>query len=250
MKKTGFTLAETLMTLTIIGIISAVTLPGLLAHHETVKLQSALKRTYLDLNDFAAFFAADKHMSVSEYTSRNGLQSLISEYSDYMAMIQKKSDYKWGDETKNRPYKIYQLKNQGIEAGLPCDAGASIYNKDNLGRTVAFDDAPRSGYNGPRICVDINGEHKPNIMGKDVFSFLFTTDGSVIPEGQEHPNNFTEDKGSKGFAWEAGTSVGPQHCYDSTVALTCAYYALNDISPKISGHKYWTQFIEKREYDK
>jgi len=250
MRKKGFTLAESLMTLTIIGIISAVTLPGIIAHHESIKLQTALKRTYLDLNDFAAYFAADKRLSVSEYTSRNGVDKIVNEYGDYMAMVKKKSDFKWGDKSEDKPYQIYQLKNNAAAIGFPCDAGSHVYNKDYLGRTIAFDDAPMSGYNGPRICVDINGEDKPNVMGRDVFSFLFTTDGSVIPEGQEHPDNYTEAKGSKGIHWSAGTLVGPEHCYNEPYAVTCAYYALNDVSPKVEGHKYWTQFIEKREYDK
>lgn len=245
MRKKGFTLAESLMTLTIIGIIAAVSLPGLLAHQQSVKLQTALKRTYLDLNDFAQYFAADKTMSVSEYTARNGLDSMISEYRQYMASVSKKSDYKWGDEAKDRPYKIAQLVDQSAEAGLPCDAGSHIYNTDNLGRTVAFDDAPISGKNGPRVCVDINGEDKPNVMGIDVFSFLFTTDGTVIPEGQHHENNYTT---GKGIHWNAGTLEGPEHCYANVYAVTCAYYALNNISPKVNGHKYWEHFIEKREY--
>ena len=247
MQKTGFTLAELLMTLTILGIISAVTLPGVIADHESAKLQAALKRTYLDLNDFASYFSADKHLSVSEYTARNGVDSLVREYKDYMVMVSKKSDYKWGDESKFLPYKIYRLN--GIEGGRACDAGSYIYSTDNLGRTVSFDDAPMSGYNGPRICVDLNGEDKPNVIGKDIFSFMFTTDGSVIPEGQKHPNNYTEEKGSKGFAWTAGTSEKPEDCYNSSIGQTCAYYALNDISPKIRGHKYWSQFIKKSEFD-
>ncbi len=41
-------------------------------------------------------------------------------------------------------------------------------------------------------CIDLNGDKRPNKVGIDIFYFLFTTDGHIIPEGTDHPdNNYT-----------------------------------------------------------
>lgn len=111
------------------------------------------------------------------------------------------------------------------------------------GKLVNFDDKPAKGKNGPRMCIDINGEGNPNTVGLDIFYFLFTTDGHIIPEGQDHETNNYDG----GAAWEAGTvKAAPEYCSGSAYngSLACTYYAVNDISPDGDG-TYWGKFIKK-----
>ena len=44
MKQNGFTLAETLITIGIIGIIAAITLPIIIANKRAIELETALKK--------------------------------------------------------------------------------------------------------------------------------------------------------------------------------------------------------------
>lgn len=257
-KNFGFTLAEVLITLAVIGVIASVTLPTLLTNIQINELQTQFKRAYSDLNAFAGYFQAHNDMSASLYSSVYGA-GFHDEYAKYMAKTTKMTNTSvWGIANSNgqiaSPYNYRSLTNAfgGAAVGGICDN--SVYMMDGLGRIIFFDDPPARGYNGPRICVDINGVKKPNTWGIDVFSFLFTIDGSVIPEGEPHKysKTYTEDqydyeKGI-GAAWQAQTTTGPTSCYNNSNGQTCAYYALQDKSPKNSNLTYWKDFIGKKQY--
>lgn len=55
----GFTLAEILITLGIIGIVAAMTIPTIAARSTHKKLQSQFKKTYAELNQATRAFYAD-----------------------------------------------------------------------------------------------------------------------------------------------------------------------------------------------
>lgn len=241
MKKKGFTLAESLMTLTIIGVIAVVALPGLMADKEITTLQAQLKRTYTELNDFASYFQADHGTPISLWVSQNGVGALQDELKNYFAETHKISDWKYGSNNSERYTTYAHYSNQSVSS--PCDA--TNITSDLSGRTISFDDAPIEGYNGPRICVDINGSKKPNKYGVDIFSFLFTIEGGVIPDGLEHQKNYYD---GQGIAWNAGALRGESNCYDHEYGINCAYYALNDINPKDKTKKYWSDYVKKQKY--
>lgn len=254
MKIKGFTLAEALITLGIIGTIAAITLPSLMNNTQPTQLQASFQKTVNDLDSFAKIFYAENEMSVPLYTSLNDSSKLFNEFQKYVAKSSKTSDWTWtSNNSKTMVYKYYSLTNPGgpsLTSSI-CDATGKI--QDGNGRLYSFDDAPLRGFNGPRVCVDINGTKGPNIYGLDVFSFLFTTDGSVIPEGEPHPNSnssdivYDYDKGI-GYAWQAGTTSGAENCYNSQWGQTCAHFAMMDINPKNSKEKYWKDFVGKKGY--
>ncbi len=227
------------------------TIPTLIANTRATELQTAFKKTYSELNQASRLFLNENEEDISTWTARNGMSAFISEFPKYIKGITKTSDWIWSDvETNsdgtknyNYPYDIYCMN--GNQCKLECDA--SGFRMDISGKMYLFDDSPKKGFNGPRICVDINGTKKPNIIGIDIFSFIFTTDGQVIPEGQEHPDNDYDT-----VYYGGGTLTGSTYCRaNSSIhqrALTCAYYALNDKSPKGDGHRYWKDFVAKKEY--
>lgn len=60
MKRNGFTLAEILITLGIIGLVAAMTMPVLFNKTQNKELQTAFLKTYSELNQLALLFAAEK----------------------------------------------------------------------------------------------------------------------------------------------------------------------------------------------
>jgi prepilin-type N-terminal cleavage/methylation domain-containing protein len=66
-KNFGFTLAEVLITLGIIGIVSALTIPALITNIRGNRLKSQFNKAYADLNQAARAFYQDNDMSVQEY---------------------------------------------------------------------------------------------------------------------------------------------------------------------------------------
>lgn len=62
----GFTLAEVLITLGIIGVVAAITIPNLMTHLRNKKLESQFKKTYAELNIAARTFYAQEEASVHD----------------------------------------------------------------------------------------------------------------------------------------------------------------------------------------
>ena len=111
---------------------------------------------------------------------------------------------------------------------------------------MILNDAPKEGDNGPVICVDVNGQKKPNRYGIDYFMFIFTVDGRVLPVGQEHKNN-PKPCNSRNGSCGNFNNIGSEYCSnkvsDISKNTSCAYYALTNTHPTKEGKDYWTDFL-------
>ena len=244
--KSAFTLAEVLITLGIIGVVAAMTLPTLVNDKQNKELQTQFKKTYSELNQVARLFYNDNGISVSEYTvysnGQNNLNKFLNEFPKYMKGVSVISDWTYNDYDEDNtqidtmPYPIYAITGSR-EVKMICDV--SGFRSDVSGRLYAFNDAPAEGKNGPVVCVDINGQKKPNRYGMDIFLFVFTTDGFVIPMGQDNKNNTTNNTSATGNFFYKDCKVNTSERYQ----YACAAYALADKNPEGDGD-YWNDFLK------
>lgn len=239
----GFTLAEVLITLGIIGVVAAMTLPTVINNTKNMELQVRLQKTYSELNQLSRLFMEHHGVSVPDYIRKYGADAFYKEFPNYLREVYKTSNYTWTDVREdgspNFPYDIHDFDGTRLQ-GYLCDM--SGFRADILGRYLSFDDPPVPGYNGPRICVDLNGANPPNTIGIDMFQFLFTNDGFVIPEGQDHKDNLYNADIGKGGTLKAS----PGNCVNRS-PWGCTYYALLDKNPKGNG-RYWKDFIGRKLY--
>ena len=249
-RKSAFTLAEVLITLGIIGVVAAMTLPTLVNNKQNKELQTQFKKVYSELNQMSRLFYKDYGMSVSEYLggTSNGsatYQKFLNEiFPHYFKGGKVLSDWTYSDVDEetgsanpNALYPIYNMVGKSIT--FICDNGG--FQSDVGGRIYLFNDVPVSGNNGPIVCVDINGQKKPNRWGYDYFMFVFTTDGFVIPMGQPHPNNVPAGQSAVNHF-----VTGEEYCKRSNGSYSqeaCAYYALADKHPSEEGKNYWQDFL-------
>ncbi|MCM1339320.1 MAG: hypothetical protein NC191_06590 [Muribaculaceae bacterium] len=239
-------MAEILITLGIIGVVSAMVIPTLIENARNRDMQVRLKKVYSEWNQVSKRFMDDHEESISSFANTNNdMLGMINELNKYFTSTSMK-------RTNVLPYtKKYSLNNILLTSVTqPCDDSWTIQNFNIGGTFYQFDGIfPGSGAakNGPRMCVDLNGPDKmPNTLGIDIFSFVFTIDGAVIPEGQYHPDS------RYGSGWSVGGTIraSADYCKPGTTAestLACAYYALNDINPAGAG-TYWKDFIGKKLY--
>lgn len=249
----GFTMAEVLITLGIIGIVAAMTLPTVINNAKNKELQTQLKKTYSELNQISQLFYNDYGMSVPEYLYSpdktigavwyDFVQEIFPKYLKVTNKVDSWSggsvDPDTGSNLDALPYDLYSLNGKNRVRPL-CDN--SGFYSDIIGRWYSFNDPPTSAdVNGPIICVDINGPRKPNRLGKDFFLFVFTVDNYVIPMGQVHKNSKEDGYNyyytGKNYCNKNGTSMASN--------AACAYYAVADVSP--DGHgTYWKDFLNGR----
>lgn len=252
-KKFGFTLSEVLITLAVIGVVAALTIPTIAARTTHKKLQAQFKKTYAELNQATRAFYADTDIPVHDYdvflkagedTTDSGnwnSNSLIAKFMSYYKGVSKDSKSHW--RHFDTSHKIKNLNLNGIFVDqYPCDQ-SSVYT-DAVGRLYVMDDTSLAYAKplpyGPKICVDINGIDRPNRWGYDRFVFVLTEDNSVIPYTGNNwstlRDNLTDPVEIAKYCSKT-TSTSVQHA--------CAYFALNDKSP-IGNGSYWYDFLRKK----
>ena len=170
-KANGFTLAEVLITLGIIGIVAAMTLPTLITNYQKratiAKLKraySVIKQAYLMSYDQVGDPAADDAFSM-------GIDSYFKTYwAPYIKGTVCKS-YKECGYNSGAPW--IQANGTALPTGVVAGGRTTFYTTDGVLYVVFISGGGSNGEDVPisYVICDINGAKKPNQLGKDVFYF-------------------------------------------------------------------------------
>lgn len=213
-KRLAFTLAEVLITLGIIGIIAALTIPTLLANFQEKQTVSQLKKTYSLISQVYSQVLADNGApNTWSITSEDDVAAYFIPYFNTTKTCKSVSQdcyalmgYSLGYAKDLRKNNINKLDSQiRLQDGtiLTFDSQLSLAS----GTTCTF----LGGYCFS-IIADINGAKPPNRFGVDIFTFeAFST--MLRPRGARQTTstsgdlcNPTGDTGSAG--WYNGSSCG------------------------------------------
>lgn len=190
MNRNGFTLAEVLITLGVIGVVAAMTLPVLITNYKGNVLKTQLQKSYSVIqnslqmmNNEQGFVAKpgsyaqrtfintyEKYLLVASDCKSDECESRYEENEDgEIVMTNNSSNYK--------TYNNKKLTNQYLDDGqliLPDGSFIMIQNENvALGGTIL-------------ISVDVNGIYKkPNRWGHDLFTFQIMDNGKLLPMGSD-----------------------------------------------------------------
>ena len=184
-RRAAFTLAEVLITLGIIGVVAALTLPTLIQNHQKQVYVTQLKKAYSTLNNAINKMAADEGV-VDWAQTQCGYQV----FSSTESTEDNPTPYINPACTNNLAKQMNVLKVEAehlAHCSEWCDvsgsfgSGPAIMTADGI--TYQFD-CTGFGY----AYVDVNGTGKgPNKEGRDVFGFqIYVTDNKIIPEGSNY----------------------------------------------------------------
>lgn len=209
-KNSGFTLSEVLITLGIIGIVAAMTIPTLVQNHNKKVLALKLKTTYTILNNALKMSIAENgdFENWGLELEPDSFEYVEKYWKPYLKIIKtcrtsKECNYKVQD-----PWYCRNSKKQAMCASYWYKGMTTAYVLAN-GTQVVF--AVRDGYNQfvseKRIYVDINGPDNPNEYGKDFFSFR-VTDNGVVPTGYSKSLNELNTNCSKdNYKWYCAAKI-------------------------------------------
>lgn len=161
--KKAFTLAEVLITLGIIGVVAALTLPTLIQNHQKQTLVNQLKKVINTLNNSFQMAIAEDGVSRFEDTKlRESLDQLIynceSNCSGYVTDVAKYLNLKYVSiDTSETNYSSNYKRFNG-----------STYSENGYLRYPIFMTDGSILYNGG-AAVDVNGNKGPNQEGRDLF---------------------------------------------------------------------------------
>lgn len=179
--KRAFTLAEVLITLGIIGIVAALTLPNLIAKYQNKVLVTQLKKSVSIFEQGMKMLYVDAGVATWDdlnLSDNNGLshnsEELLARFKKYFKVVDSSLDYDTSD--------LSYIKKLNSSEPVSDWANGGFYI---LGFRMNFADGSTWYYMGPadsdvnnfQMLVDVNGKKGPNQIGRDVFKLVYTSKG-------------------------------------------------------------------------
>ena len=203
LNKNGFTLAEVLVTLGVIGVVAALTLPTLIANHQKKVTITRLKKSYTVLsqgliqaqlvNGNYDTWPVGKDVVVDDYFNTyfkpfyNGTK-ICKNATDcgYKSIFPWKnlSDVQLGWGLCSNDTRILFTLNDGTIVFMPNNSPGSN------GNTTYF--------NYLLFYIDVNGALSPNVLGRDVFLYQMDNKNTLRPYCYAQTNTYINEHCKKG----------------------------------------------------
>ncbi|MBR6163116.1 type II secretion system protein, partial [bacterium] len=207
----AFTLAEVLITLVIIGVIAAITVPTLINKTNNQEYVSKLKKAYSTLAQATNLIIAEEgtpKASVGGWASSS--ENMYAMYKKYLKTARECGS---GTECLNQDTILYLNKQPAVEyyngselSKLVLADGVQVIFWTSAPTNTEYANCTASGWGVSNRCawiyVDVNGAKKPNTLGRDFFMIALRENG-IYPAGCEEDSscqpNGTGNSG-KGFS--------------------------------------------------
>ena len=212
-RKNGFTLAEVLITLGVIGVVAALTLPSVIQSYREKRTVEQVGVAYNLLMRAVTQMIEDKGSTIDQWSDDPAERGTIladalpkylqvikdcGTYYKYTTCFGKNYSNRFNEDSINinsiSVYRKYLLKN---------GFGISIRGNGQCVQNMAMNQNGLNEYGSGSIyygtyqhaCgtidVDINGPLKPNIVDIDLFRFYIVKDG-IVPAGSSFENIWTQ----------------------------------------------------------
>lgn len=185
--KKGFTLAEVLVTMGVIGVVAALTVPNLVKDYQKKSLIAQLRKVHSELQQvFLSYMSDERVESLREtplfganaQTDVNGLTNFYKQYFKSPTIVgaaptafAPEYGFLSGAATDN----VGSVLTQNYRAAI-LPSGAVIATVSGRGSTLC---EAWNNVTCKEIYVDINGKQPPNIWGRDLFILFVTDSGNV-----------------------------------------------------------------------
>lgn len=225
LKKIAFTLAETLIALVVIGVISAITIPTLQIQHQKEQTIVQLKKVFSDLSRAVSMARTEYGDPISwDYSLNNN--EFFNEYLYPFVQLSTQTiqEAKDGGITYKQlsgqvENSLLIMRNQGriveLMSGCQIFTYPLAYSTDGTTRRKCY-------------AVDINGYRNPNKFGRDLFMFCLDGDkGTFVP----HSWNDNEKPGQVKRTREQlkkGPSSFNYNCSKKARGMWCAALIMAD----------------------
>lgn len=221
--KKAFTLAEVLITLGIIGVVAALTIPTLVNNYRKKQFETGLKKEYSVLLQALDMYKQDNETPLKKEDTDQSHGEFKNKIKPYLKILVDCGDDQAGKyeakcvqngyytQDKKYTYKTYSgnIANEDL-----FDDGQIILND---GSHLLFENVGNRG--AVFVSIDVNGYNKlPNKWGEDVFTFQLMNDGKLLPMGAEgtiyaDENTFCSKTSSNRFN---GIACANRAIYDSS----------------------------------
>ncbi len=188
----AFTLAEVLITLAIIGVVAALTIPTVVRNYKKQETVTRLKKVYSALSNTTNLAIAE-HGPIESWviTCSGGFHCANNFAKVYMIPYLKvaKDCYDASNTTKC-DYPYYNLNSSTPRTWIAASYTTFYLNDGTFIRVWVGGLTNSMGL----IYIDLNGPKKPNTFGKDMFVFDYYIQGNGVRNGKMLALGFTTDR--------------------------------------------------------
>ena len=206
MKKSGYTVAEAIITMAIIGVVASLTIPTFISSYKKNTYANTLSSAVSDFeNAMQMIMVKDGVDDLLDTKAWNAIKSGTS-YSLSNQTADGTIDKFKINISKTLPIDSYDktlikyspLSNPNAAANLTYGNPVRLKTKKGIDYMIEVTNASKAnakkeieimtaGYNYQNragfLCIDVNGAKEPNIQGRDWFRFELGTDGKLYPYG-------------------------------------------------------------------
>ncbi len=187
-KEKGFTLAEVLITLGIIGVVAAITIPTLMTKIQEKQYQSQYKKIFSELNQTLKLLEDEDNSptltcnSFNDHCFRDSFATKLKVADKCNSNIPNKCQK--SSTFLNKQTRYYKMSVNDTWPSLTTISGYSVkfrFHRANCSLVADTADTAWAGnlINCGWVQVDTNGISKPNVVGKDIFFLSLMQDGFV-----------------------------------------------------------------------
>lgn len=239
----AFTLAEVLITLSIIGIVAAMTLPNIVHKKNSIELETAFKKAYSNLYSAFNMVIADGYpvYVLNPTESRpDGDPDWNSEFARQVY-----SKYKKLSKISSRQKKDYADSAKNFTKTKPMGQPQCSQYMAGDGAFITPDGSTLSIFQncgGLWFTIDTNGIKKgPNALGHDIFIFVaWKNTTKLMPANSESEVKCDDDGKNCNYN---NTTETKQKCSKTSKSdingATCASYAISNTCPWDKTKTYW-----------
>ena len=235
-RQVAFTLAEVLITLGVIGIVAAMTLPALIQRQQEKATVTALKKFYSVMSQ-AYQFATEEYGPIENWglkgsldvdmkddyaTYQNSGEIYLDRFAPYLKIVRR---CKRNESNCFAPVEYKTLKGTlYLDMTTNTLGGAVMADGMVLSLEPFSENCTRSMGNSKALAntcgsifVDINGDKNPNVLGRDMFSFYITKYG-IVPRGTSlETDKFSFDKSCKNAKTQDGYACAAWVIYNENL---------------------------------
>ena len=237
-RRAAFTLAEVLITLGIIGVVAAMTMPTLINKTQNKQLQTAFKVAYSTFSQAVMNMREERGPGIKDYYAvqeldENGNFVSYPHRNEFYEDFYKYSKLKVIGEC-NYTGKIMNY-NRTAEAYTAYIGAGTEKLKDALSNGMCSNVLVNGG--ALQIAFDVNGTKGPNQLGHDIFYFNLDENDKLKPKKMTKLYS-EEELEDMEYKFNRGVPCSMQSKQQGN-GVGCAYYAIVDINPDDNSKGYW-----------
>ncbi len=211
--KSGFTLAEVLITLAIIGVVAALTIPTVVRNYQRQQYLVSIKKFYSVFSQGIKKAMAQNNctdMACLDWFDNSGAQDAAWNQKIAKEVAQTFNVIATCDNTGGacEEFKGYKLLNKAsLDTNLVGKyyvftlSDGMIVGFTNISSTPAYPELSKIKWRATYLIVDTNGKKGPNMAGRDFFQFFIAQDGTIYADTSEE-----WAKSTYGEAWASGAN--------------------------------------------